>query len=61
MAAMNKPHEAVIVTQGMTKAFIDLLATQKHSEEYWNECRSSKSNISSSAMEQLKEMCKEEE
>ncbi len=32
MEAINKPQEAMMITQGMTKAFIDLLASQKHSK-----------------------------
>ena len=36
MEAINKPQEAMMITQGMTKAFIDLLASQKHSKTYRN-------------------------
>lgn len=61
MEAINKPQEAMIITQGMTKAFIELLASQKRSETYWNECLSTKKNISSSNMDKLKEMCNGEE
>lgn len=61
MEAMNKQKEAMMITQGMTRAFIDLLVSQKHSKDYWNECLSTKKNIPSSTMDQLKEMCKEEE
>ncbi len=57
MEAINKPQEAMMITQGMTKAFIDLLASQKHSKTYWNECMSAKKNISSANMDKLKEMC----
>lgn len=57
MEAINKPQESMIIAQGMTKAFIDLLVTQKYSRTYWNECISTKKNIPSSAMDKLKEMC----
>jgi len=61
MEAINKPQEAMMVTQGMTKAFIDLLASQKCSKSYWDECLSTKKDISSSDMDKLKEMCNGEE
>lgn len=61
MQAINKPQEAMMVTQGMTKAFLDLLISQKRSETYWNECMNTKKNISSSNMDKLKEMCNGEE
>lgn len=61
MEAINKPQEAMIIAQGMTKAFIDLLASQKHSETYWNECLSTNRKLSSSNMDKLKEMCNGEE
>ena len=61
MEAINKPQEAMMITQGMTKAFIDLLVSQKRSKAYWNECLSTKKSISSSNMDKLKEMCNGEE
>ena len=61
MEAINKPKEALMITQGMTKAFIDLLVSQKRSKTYWDECSSTKKNISSSTMDRLKEMCNGEE
>lgn len=61
MEAVNKPQEAMMVTQGMTKAFVDFLVSQKRSETYWDECLSTKKSISSSNMDKLKEMCNEEE
>ncbi len=61
MEIINKPQEAMMITQGMTKAFIDLLASQKRSKDYWDECSSTKKNISSSNMDKLKKMCNGEE
>ena len=61
MEAINKPQEAMIITQGMTKSFVDLLVSQKCSKTYWNECLSTKKNISSSTMDKLKAMCNGEE
>ena len=61
MEAINKPQEAMMITQGMTKAFIDLLASQRRPKAYWNECLSTKKSISSSNMDKLKEMCNGEE
>lgn len=61
MIAMNKPQEAMIITKGMTKAFIDVLQSQKLPKSYWSECTSTKRDISSSKMEKMKEMCNEEE
>lgn len=61
MVAVNKPQEAMMITQGMTKAFVDLLVSQKRSETYWNECLSTKKSVSSSNMDKLKEMCNGEE
>lgn len=61
MEAINKPQEAMMITQGMTRAFIDLLASQRRSEAYWAECLSTKKSISSSNMDKLKEMCNGEE
>ena len=61
LEAINKPQEAMMITQGMTRAFIDLLATQRCSEAYWNECLSTKKSIPSSNMDKLKEMCNGEE
>lgn len=61
MEAINKPQEAMMITQGMTREFIDLLESQKHSKDYWNECLSKKKSISSSTMNKLKEMCNGEE
>lgn len=61
MEAINKPQESLIITQGMTKAFIDLLVSQKRSNTYWDECSSARKNISSSTMDKLKKMCNGEE
>lgn len=61
MEAINKPKEAMMVTQGMTKAFIDALAAQRCSRTYWGECLGTKKSISSSAMDKLKEICNGEE
>jgi hypothetical protein len=61
MEAINKPQESMVVTQGMTKAFIDVLASQNHSKTYWDECVSTKKSVPSSVMDKLKEMCNGEE
>lgn len=61
MEVINKPQAAMMVTQGMTKAFVDLLASQKRSATYWNDCKSTKKDVSSSTMDKLKEMCNGEE
>ena len=61
MAAISKPQEAMIISQGMTKSFIDLLASQKRSKDYWSECSSTAKTISSSTMDRLKRICNEEE
>ena len=57
MEAINKPQEAMMIAQGMTRAFIDLVASQKCSKDYWNEWLSTKKTISSSTMDKLKELC----
>lgn len=60
MEAMNKPREAMVVTQGMTKAFVDLLASQKRSEDYWSQCKNSNPKLSTATMDKLKKKCNEE-
>lgn len=57
MEAINKPQEAMMIAQGMTKAFIDLLAAQKYSKAYWDECSSTGKRVSSSTMDKLKRIC----
>jgi hypothetical protein len=57
MEAINKPQEAMIIAQGMTRAFVEALVTQKQSKTYWNECSSTKRSISSSNMDKLKKIC----
>lgn len=61
MEAINKPQEAMMITRGMTKAFVDLLVSEKCSATYWNDCQSTKKNVSSSVMDKLKEMCNGED
>lgn len=61
MAAISKPQESMMIAQGMTKAFIDLLVAQKRSETYWDECANTKKSIPSSAMDKLKKMCNGED
>lgn len=57
MGTINKPQEAIVVTKGMTKAFMDLLASQKVSKAYWDECSGANKNLSVDEMEKLKQMC----
>jgi hypothetical protein len=57
MAAINKPQKAVIITKGMTKAFVETLVAHKQPKSYWNECSSTKKSISSSNMDKLKKLC----
>ncbi len=60
MSTISKPQEAIVVAKGMTKAFMDLLASQKISESYWEECSHSNKNLSNEEIEILKRMCNEE-
>ena len=57
MAAINKPQESMIIARGMTKAFVELLASEKRPKTYWDDCSSTKKTVSSSTMNKLKEMC----
>lgn len=61
MEMMNKPQEAIMLAQGMTKSFADLLVSQKKSKNYWSECHSVQKKIPSSNMDKLKKMCNGEE
>lgn len=60
MGTINKPQEAIVVTKGMTKAFLDLLASKKVSKAYWDECSRTNKNLSAEDIIELKRMCNED-
>lgn len=54
---MNQP---LIVKPDKTNEFISFLQANQKSEDYWNECRSTKRIVSQEVVDELKQMCKEE-
>lgn len=57
MGTISKPQEAIVVTKGMTQAFIDLLDSKKIAKSYWEECLSANKDLSDDEAEILKRMC----
>lgn len=57
MGTISKPQEAIVVTKGMTKAFMNLLDSQRITPSYWEECQKTNRNLSDTEIEALKRMC----